>query len=215
MYRSLLSLALVPLMFACGEVNEDSWFPGCDETTTVLDIDEVSNLGFSGTELFDALGGIRTYTGEYDIGGTAETTETLTLGSGDVLLVERVESQPPEGFTGAIPAIAVICDDTVQVPVDVTVSTDDGTFEESATAVLEGSTVDRATWSAEIAAGGLSGSFDESTVDTSRYDTWGYTLSGTRSDVGDSGELVLIGEGETPDTAFAEATYLLTWNDAE
>lgn len=208
--------ALALALTGCAEDTlDEGWFPGCDETRTELGDDEASALGFSADDVFAELTLPATLDGRID--GDVAVTVTLDLIRTDdpVAFVDREPSEPPDDVE-EIPTIDVQCDDTLEIPVQLTLTTDDGSFDETVTAELEAATPGGVALFADLGDGqALDGTYQPGTVDTSEYDTWGYTVD-LRRDAGTwSGAISLVGEGTDGDgdVAFVEQTEVLTWSD--
>lgn len=189
---------------------------GCDETSSVLALDEVSTLGFSANDLIQLAAGTHQETLLYQDGTTTGLTLTLEYLDGEVRFVD---SEPAESESGQeADLIAPYCEDRLEVAVRVTFATDDGAFNEQWQDVLSATTVDSATVNATFSPTGLTGSYVlEVPADSQDYDeaklfidatfTAGATQGTVDAQVSGSNEDTADGDGD----AWAALIPIATW----
>jgi len=134
--RALPLLTLPLILTACpgalggGDPDDDGW-GHCESEATVLDIDEVSGLGFSARELLESVAGPQTETIGY---GESESSSTVTVevihDGGEVRYVDQHEVE--KGFLASAKetAMADPCPDYLEVDVEIRLVSEDGLFDE-------------------------------------------------------------------------------------
>lgn len=131
---------------ACSTV-PPSEFPSCEEEVTVLDPDEPSALQISGADALALAEGTHEDVLQWARDGVDDTALTVTVAGTGVVRQVLSTAVYPEG-TGDRPAIGVVCDDRLEIDVDVELQTDDGAFDESWSGTLLARIAD-ATWSSQ------------------------------------------------------------------
>jgi hypothetical protein len=127
-----LPLSCLPLLLtACPgqDATVESW--QCEAEATVLELDEVSTLGFSGQDLLDSVAGPHSETLDYR-GELPASTITLELihDGGEVRFVHQEE--PSRGFLASAKDTAWFepCPDYLEVDVEVSLVSLDGLWDE-------------------------------------------------------------------------------------
>ena len=176
---SALLLPLFVLAAGCGPQNEAASASLCDVETTEFALDEVTPLGFSGTELLVTASGMRTQPGFWpETEAITPLSVSIAAAEGAVAVFYDLEVPPPSG-AGPVPLIAVVCEDRVEIEVDVDFSTEDGAFSEAGlSGLLSGDQADLASVSAALDPADLSGSWTPTGFDPADWDTWSISLEG-------------------------------------
>lgn len=154
-----LALLLLPGCFLFGDREAD--MPYCEEIVTVLGMDEVSALGFSGADLVALAEGTHVETLRWsEDGATTELTLEVAITATEVRYVDAEPVYPEEGD---VPAIGIECPDSLEVDATLGFTTADGAFAES--------------FATEIASYEGEQAFTWITVDPEELEgTWTYTL---------------------------------------
>lgn len=192
--------------------------PHCEDTPTVVALDEVTELGVAAQALVDLAQGTHeeTFTWARD-DSTTPLALTVTWDGGEARFVDS-EPVYPEGES---PAIGIVCDDRVEVDVDVTFATDDGAFDEAWGLALEGLSADLATFHQELDPDDLGGTYDMDVDITEPYEERGLWSSGSFDAAGARGEVMgqISGSGDCEDgdtcTAWAGEVPIGTWGVQE
>lgn len=200
-------LALGTLLLATpscgGQVGEENGAACTIVRSTVLAPDELPPLGMSANDVLAHLGATRTVTVAWADG--AQTTATITFGAmtGAPQHHERQWRSSGDGGGGVEPAIAIDCEDQLEVPLAIGFSTADGAFDENWSASIVASVSDFATFSRNIDE--VRGSFVVSPyVPAGNWNSVRAWLSiGFGTDT--SGEIEGQAAGENGDVAFAES----------
>ncbi len=125
---------LLTILPACDLIfgrNDASDGPYCEDTPTVLALDEVSELGFSGQDMLDLAEGTFTEDLRYQLDPPlADTIVAVDVAydAGEVRFIHS-EAVYPE-TNGPTNDIGVVCWDRMEVDVDVSLYTDDTLFAE-------------------------------------------------------------------------------------
>lgn len=190
---------------------------GCDETRTPLALDEVSALGFSAADLLGRLPASETVTLTYS--DTTITELALTYAPAAAASFVDLEPKPPSG--GVQTLAYIVCEDFVEVEVDLTLVTADGVFDESLAGPLRATAVESASLRAELPLDGTNGTFSINTftnetgyTDASAWVQVVLDNNGTRGDI--HGQV--SGEGENCEdgevcTAWVADVPIATWGD--
>ncbi|MBW1877660.1 MAG: hypothetical protein JRI25_07415 [Deltaproteobacteria bacterium] len=128
------ALLTFPLLFgACVDLlGEGDTANRCDEDVALYQLDERSPLGFTAEDVLENALGTRWEAASWVTGdGITEITFTLAWDGGPVLFHD-LEDLGGESY----PTAASLCEDWLEVVVDLTFATDDGSFDESATVSL-------------------------------------------------------------------------------
>lgn len=189
----------------------------CDETRAPLALDEVSPLGFSAAELLARLPASETVPLTYS---DASVTE-LTLTYAPAASAEFVDLEPKPSDGSIETLMYAVCEDLVEVGVDVTLSTADGLFDEALEAPLRAMALDTASMRAELPLDAMGGTFsiDAFTDETAYTDAsaWALIVLGDGATTGDLHGQVSGGgdceEGEVC-TAWAADVPIGTWGAA-
>ncbi|MFH1468093.1 MAG: hypothetical protein ABIO70_27145 [Pseudomonadota bacterium] len=216
MTRTLLSASALLLLGACSEkAAEDYAGPHCEDTPTVITLEEATALGFSGADVLALAEGIRdetlTWTADES---TTPVHVTVTYDAGEVRFVDS-EPVYPEGEDGAIQDIAVVCDDRVEVDVTVTVVTDDGGFDEAWDVAL--ASIDGLSAGASVDLESFTGSFTYDTSELGEYEELSYNVMLGFDEAGASGDAFAQAQGCEEDcdedecTCWASQDPIATW----
>jgi hypothetical protein len=211
-------VALAPLVAGCPHLDEASG-AYCEETTTVVTLDEQTVLGFSAQQVLDNLGGIQTAILEYDEGGgTTGLAIELLHDGGEARYVESVAVYPDNG--NEMDLSAILCEARVDIDITATFVTDDGVFAESWELPLAATAEDAASFSlSDLQPADFQGSYDFMGFDPAEYDevhtsVWAaFDMGGPRGSVNEMAELT---EDGGPDSAaMAENREVATWDGEE
>ncbi|MES2641631.1 MAG: hypothetical protein V4850_19220 [Myxococcota bacterium] len=163
--------------------------PACISTPSAVDSADATALGYSADDLIAQLGTATTQTLTW-VGDESETTLTveLTGGAGDVRFIDN------EVESGGDPAS---CEDSLEVDTNVAISTADGVFAETWAVTLHAYTVDSASFTQDLDAAALIGTFDkwDYADATADYESLGAEMSVSLVPDGGSGEVTLKGSG--------------------
>ncbi|MDP2312190.1 MAG: hypothetical protein Q8P41_04740 [Pseudomonadota bacterium] len=151
---TLLAL-LVPLAGCPGDkVNEG---PSCESASTELALDEVTVLGFSAADVLVNLAphedAVLTWAD-----GTV-TDLSLDFAPGATARFIDLTEVPPTG-SGPTPAIAIVCDDYVEIDVGLGFATADGAFAEDLATLMGATAADTAWIDEPLDLEALAGTFD-------------------------------------------------------
>ncbi len=172
---------------------------GCTSTSTVVDGTVVTSLGFSAADLIAQVGGVTSQPLSW-LAAEEDTLLTLDVAwtTGEVRFVDQESDGTGLGDTGGSNA----CGDWLEVDVNVGFSTDDGVFAESWPLTLQASGVDRSSFTQDLDAVTLTGTFDkwDYADPTADYASLGAAVGGVLAPGGGYGAVTLAGEGwEDPD----------------
>ncbi|MDP7112667.1 MAG: hypothetical protein QGH45_11925 [Myxococcota bacterium] len=214
-----LSLAAIsPLVAGCPHLDEASG-AYCEETATVVSLDEETVLGFSPQQVLETLGGTHSVTLEYgEDGDSAGLTIELLHDGGEARYVESVAVYPDSGQE--MDTAAVQCESRVDIDITTTFATDDGVFAESWELPLAATAGDAASFSlSDLQPADFQGSYDFMAFDPAEYDevhtsVWAaFDMGGPRGYVSETAELT---EDGGPDSAaMAENREIATWQSGE
>lgn len=217
MTRALPALFLA--LIACEEVKDtdidNSVWPYCEDAESLINLDEETPIGITGSDLVDSLPQSTTV----GIGWSGGSSDVLTWGfsaDSDSLRFVSSEAVYPEPEPGQdVPSIAVDCPDYVAVDGIINLQSDDGQLNEAIALTIALNEYDlddmAANFSIELdpdALGGtlsLSDYLDISAYDSVRIFLYGEIIGGVLT-----GELSAQGEGTDGDMAFAENVTLAT-----
>ncbi|HHO49430.1 MAG TPA: hypothetical protein ENK18_00830 [Deltaproteobacteria bacterium] len=163
-------LWVVVLLAGCeGGTSGTPTGPWCDEQITELTRDEASALGFSADDVLVLAEGVHSASLSWDRDGT---TTPMTLSVTDAQGYRAIASEavyPDEGKE--YPDIGILCDDRLEVDVEIALSTDDGAFAEVWSSALWALTADTSSATQELDPDALSGTYDLSVdVGSVEYD---------------------------------------------
>lgn len=166
--RTLIPLfSLVALGCDLGDKNPAEG-PTCQDTPTDVTLEEVTELGFSAAEVLARLPASEVALLTWEGGGTTDLTLTYAPAAA-ARFVDSVAVYPDGD--GETPAIAVICEDRVEIDLDFTIATTDGALDEDLAAPIRATAVDAATVWADLDLDGLQGSLDfDAFTDGTAYD---------------------------------------------
>jgi hypothetical protein len=215
---TLSCAALAPLIAGCPHLDESAG-AHCEETATVVALDEQTVLGFSAQQVLDNLGGTRTATLEYaeDAGSASLVIELLHSG-GEARYVESVAVYPENG--NEMDLAAPECSSRLDIDITATFVTDDGVFDESWELPLAASAADAASFRlSDLQPDDFAGSYDFMGFDPADYDevhtsVWAaFDTGGPRGSVSEMAELTE--EGGPDSAAMAENLEVATWDGDE
>lgn len=158
MRRSIFMAALV-----VGCTREDPGTldgPSCDEQPTELTRNEISDLGFSADDVLALAEGTHDTSLLWDRDGS---TTPLALSVTDALGYRFITSEAvyPDGG-GEQPAIGIVCEDRLEIDVEITFTTGDGAFDEAWTSTLWAGDANALAASHELDPDALTGTYDVS-----------------------------------------------------
>ena len=184
-------IGMLAVVAGCGLGGKDlETGPYCEDTPTVVALDEVTDLGFAAQALVDLAQGdhTETFTWARD-DSTTPLSLTVTHGGGEARFVDSTAVYPDGG--GESPAIGVICEDRVEVDVDLQFATDDGAFDEAWALAIWGVESDTATFRQDLDPDGLGGSYDMADdIGDEAYDDRSLWVGGAFALEGASGEVM-------------------------
>jgi hypothetical protein len=206
MTRILLTIPAWFLIVGCFEGNDkdfEATGPHCEDTPTVLTLEEASSLGFSGADLLALASGVHSETLSWASGGSTPVTVTVTWGEGEVRFMDSEAVYPDTGLTMDI---GIECQDYLEVDVALTIATEDGALDESFDLALrsdEGTTVSA---SVQLDHTQMNGSYEFTLMDPSEYDSVTHFLDVAFDETGCSGEFMAQAEGCDDDCTGDECT---------
>lgn len=198
MIRRSSIAALIILSAACGDEKNNgdtAEGPHCEDSATVVAVDEVTELGFAATDLLALAEGTWADTFTWDRDASTSGLE-LTLGwtDGEARFVDSVEVYPDDGEQ---PAIGLICEDRVEVDVQIGFVTDDGSFDESWTGPLTGKAADLAELYRALDPDALGGTYDmDADITEPTWDQRSLWIQGTFDEAGSTGRVLGQVSGE-------------------
>lgn len=205
-----MTLSLLLLLVACDGAKDETFVPHCDSTATDVALADPTALGWSAADALAALGNPHTEPVEYRASGLPASEVDISLtAAGTARFVDQESAPVPEGVPVA--DIEVICDDYLAIDITLDAVSADGHLDQSWTGPLQA-------WSLELA--DFSADFDPSTladpsliadIDTSSFDTWTLRVSAAFVPDGSTGDLALVGEGTTGDSAFQSSDSFAGW----
>jgi hypothetical protein len=191
--------------------------PRCEESAREVAMEEPTELGFSPAQLAARL----PQTEQTTLSWADDTQTELALAFRPADSARFVDSEAvyPDGEQ---PAIAVICEDRVEVDVSWDFVTADGTFDESFDTPLRASTLETASLSVQLDLDALGGTFDlDDWTEETEYDearAWTDVQVGEQVTSGEvSGQISgseECNEGQTC-SAWAQQVPVGTWGSAE
>jgi hypothetical protein len=159
-------MLLTLLFLACDAGRGDLDMPYCAPTETPLADDEPTPAGFTPGQVRAFAEGAIDDVLRWDAGWSTPLHLAVSV-VGGARWVDR-KAVYPEGES---PAIGIVCDDGLVLPVELGFATDDGAFAERFDTELESADGARAGFSVDLVAEPLEGSFDPAAVPTDDYDT--------------------------------------------
>jgi hypothetical protein len=187
-------MRLLPLLvlFGCTTQSRGGLdVPSCIATPSSVDSADATALGYSADDLIAQLGAATTQTLIW-VGDASETTLTVELigGAGDVRFIDN--EVDGGGDTGES-----ACEDSLEVDTNITFSTADGVFAETWAVTLHSYAVDSASFTQDLDAAALVGTFDkwDYADATADYESLGAEMSFSLVPDGGSGEVTLKGSG--------------------
>jgi hypothetical protein len=191
--RSVLAASLL-VIAACPRADEGEG-PFCEDTATVVALDEDTALGLPARVLTDLAVTPSPFAATLTLarGGTTP----LTLLVDEVGEARFVDSEAVYPDDGVFPAIAIECPDRVELDVTGHFTSDDGAFAEVFPTTLRATAADTATFSAVLDATTLQGSHD-ATLDVDEPDiaTLDVVIDATFDAAGSHGLVHTVATGE-------------------
>ncbi len=215
----LASLTMLPFvaLVGCkfGTADEGAY---CEDTATVLAMDEVSELGFSGNDVLDNLEGEHSAVMRW-LESNADTALTMDVlyDGGEVRFIESVAVYPDNNGIGNTMEAAIDCQDRLEVDVAVTFATEDGAFDEDWDVALRSTAADAADFTlADRDPADFTGTYDFVAFDPAEWDDVNTSIhaavdtGGLRGTVDEMAEVVEDDSG--PDgTAMAALETVAQW----
>jgi len=202
MKRTLITIPAWLLLAGCvGGARDLASAPRCEDTPTVITLEEVSELGFSGAETLalaeGAFDGLLSWHGD-DYADPSEVSTSpvhvsVAYAEGEVRLVAS-QAVYPEGDAPTMD-LGLICEDYLEVDVSLVVTTEDGGLDESYEVALRSFDGQRATAYAEFDHGSMGGSYDYAMEYSMEVDSVTHSLEVSFDEAGCGGELVVRVEG--------------------
>lgn len=124
---------LLTALAACGARGDDTGEvggPACEETAIDLALDAETGLGFTAQDVLDLAQGSHTET-FHPMTDDAPESQVTVVAAWTTGAVHLIESEAVYPDSGTHSAIGVVCEDRVEVVVDVTLDTDDGQLAEA------------------------------------------------------------------------------------
>jgi hypothetical protein len=209
------------VLVGCTGNKEDMSGPSCEDTPTVVGLDDLSPLEFSPQALVDLAVGVsdESFVWVRDDSVTGVTVSIAHVG-GEARFVESVAVYP-DGDEPQ-PGIGIICDDRVELDVSVQFTTEDGAFDETFATVLAATVVEQAEWGHDLDPDALGGTYDmdvDIDIDETEWDERRLRIHGVSNAEGSTGEVSgqVIGEEECDGdqcTAWAMDVEVGTWGKA-
>ena len=223
--RTALMATMLMAATACGtkgDTTDEYNGPYCEETTTSVSLDEVTDLGHSAQDLLDLAVGEHLETMTWADDGDVGLTMTV---SSDATEASYITGEAVYPDTGEVPTIAAVCPPRLEVAIDVDFVTDDGSLDESfaATLVQDDTGLLDPELFEELDETSLTGTFDaESWVDVDdeeELDDVGMAIESHFADLGTRGTVYVTAEGSEKDcadgdgcTAWAMSLNVLDWD---
>lgn len=132
--------------------------PYCEDTATVVALDEVTELGFAAVDLLALAEGTHDETFTWARDGSTTPVMVVVDTPGEARFVHSEAVYPDTG--GERLDIAVLCEDRVEVDVSVALTTADGAFDEAWTVALQGGTAAQVSLFRELDPDALVGTYD-------------------------------------------------------
>ncbi len=152
----------------------------CSDTTTTLASGELSPLGFSADEVLARIAGPVDAAGTWTDTSTAVTVTLAAAAAGDAVFhlrepVGDTGASEDTGFATGAPDDA--CQDWLEIPLTLTLVTDDGAFDEVVSASVLAMDTASLWASAELDWTALGGSYTFTEIDPSEWDEVGLSVS--------------------------------------
>jgi len=222
MNRMMITIPAWLLLVGCFENDKDGLEDGpyCENTPTVVNVDETTDLGFSGADLLAlAEGGFdETLTWVAD-GATTPIHVSVGFAEGEVRYVSSIAVYP-EGDEPTI-GIGVECEDFVELDVSVIITTVDGALDETLELTLDSYDGTEASARTSIDHTEMGGSYEFTLMDPSEYDALSHSFALVFDETGSSGEFTAQAEGCDDDcsgdecTCWASMDTIATWTAGE
>ncbi len=211
MYKAISCIIPLLAVTACDFGDEQPAGGGCEDTYTVLALDEASVLGFSGQDLLDSVEGEYLDTLHWADGTSENLSITLTHVGGEVRFVDS-EPRETEGTTDlAMP----YCEDRLEVSVEAAIATNGGSFDEVLTVILNSDDPTSARFdSGDLHPDDLVGSYDFVSFDPSEWDTVdfditaGFDFNGTEGMIN---ERATVSDDDPDGTSQAAMSNVAAW----
>ncbi len=218
MTRALLTIPAWLLIVGCfeGDKNGLEDGPYCEDTPTVMTLEDANELGVSGAGILAlAEGGFDETLVWNGIDGTTGVHVSVGYAEGEVRHVAS-EAVYPEG-DGPTNDIGVECEDYVEVDVSMIVTTEDGGLDESYELALRSYAPEIVSASVSFDHTSMGGSYEFTLMDPSEYDSVTHFLDVGFDETGCSGELSAQAEGcddcedDEECTCWASSDTVATW----
>jgi len=146
------------LLSACPRNDVEGEGPTCEDTATVIALDDETSLGFSASALVALAVTPSPFATDFVYARGGSTA--LTLGVQNPAEARFIDSVAVYPEDGVFPAIAIECHDRLEVDANATFVTADGAFNEVFAVVLRSEAVDAVTMNVELDPFALQGSYD-------------------------------------------------------
>ncbi len=221
MTRIALTVTTCLLAAGCFLGNKDlADGPYCEETATLVSLEELTELGFSGADLLALAEGSfeQTLTWTEDGSSTALTVDVVHA-DGEVRYVASTAVYPDDG--GTTIDIGVECEDYVEVDVTIDITTADGELAESLETSIASFYGTEVRARESLAPEDIQGSYEYTGMDPSEYDELDLDLSVELDEAGCSGEMTVTTQGCDDDcdgnecTCWASNDVVAIWPEEE
>lgn len=207
MKRGLFASMLV--MAGC-DILTPAEAPYCENTATVVGLDEATALGFSAQQLLDLALGQHDEVFTYADGTESGLSLEVSHAGGEARFVTSEAVYPKSGSTIDI---GIECFDRVEVDVSISLATDDGALAESWDGALTSSSGEIVDFSQELDPDALSGSLDfDAFTSEPEYDDQSMWTYGSFTEAGALGEVNGQVSGEDRDSAWAALVEIGAWD---
>ncbi len=170
----------------------------CEETPTVITLDEVTALGFSAQEVIDAVVFPYLTDLEYADGSLAALSMYLVYDAGELRYVDSVAVYPEGDDQAELGAI--LCDPYVEIDITAAIATDDGIFDESWELPLVATAADAASfWLNDLTPDDFTGDYDYMAFDPADYDEVTTSIYAAFDSAGPRGEIAEMATSESDD----------------
>ncbi len=206
MNRALLTIPAWLLVAGCfidKEATDDG--PYCEETPTVVTLEEVTELGFSGADLLVlAEGSFEEELTWLTDDSTTTVTVDVAYAEGEVRYVTSEAVYPDEGETSI--AIGIECEDYLELDVTIAIATVDGSLAESLDTTISSYDGTVSTTRQSFAPEEIQGTYEYTEMDPSEYDELELGIAVEFDEVGCSGEMTVTTQGCDDDCEGDECT---------
>lgn len=183
----------------------------CEDTTTALDLADVSPLGFSGDDVLAMVAGPLSAAAEWSERAGAPTVTVSVMTAGTAIFHD-LEPALDTGGAVAEGAPDGPCSDALELPVTVSFSTDDGAFAEHSTTAMWVTDLAYVSVGAALDPAALGGTFTFTEIDPAEWDSVTLDLSNSWTGDGITGQVSMQASREVgPNTGEGMIGPVLQW----